>query len=191
MPMRKAQPSAGNPGSPAKGEPVYLAVGMLRRPHGVRGELLMELHTDFPERLRPGLGVFVGESQQPMVLDRVRGHKDGLLVGFAGVDTPEAAGLYRNTYVYVPAKDRPRLPDGVYYHHEILGLSVFDDTGRALGVLTEILVTGANDVFVVTRPGGDELLIPSIPETVLEISPETRQIRVHLLPGLEGGADEA
>lgn len=190
MPMRKAQPGAGNPGSPAKGEPVYLAVGMLRRPHGVRGELLMEVHTDFPERLKPGLEIFVGEARQPMTLDRVRGHKDGLLVGFAGIETPEAAGLYRNTHVYVTAKDRPRLPDGVYYHHEILGLRVLDDTGRELGVLTEILVTGANDVFVVTRPGGDELLIPSIPETVLEISPEARQIRVHLLPGLEGGADE-
>lgn len=191
MPMRKAQSSAGNPGSPAKGEPVYLVVGMLRRPHGVRGELLMEVHTDFPERLKPGLVVFVGEAHQPLTLDRVRGHKDGLLVGFAGIATPEDAGMYRNTYVYVTAKDRPRLPDGMYYHHEILGLNVVDDTGRELGVLTEILVTGANDVFVVTRPGGDELLIPSIPETLLEISPEARQIRVRLLPGLEGGADEA
>ncbi len=186
-----APKSATQPGSPAKGEPVYLAVGLLRRPHGVRGELLMDVLTDFPERLRPGTWLLVGEQHTKMKLDRVRGHKDGLLVGFSGVDTPEAAGLYRNTVVFVTARDRPALPDGAYYHHQLLGLNVVEQDGRNLGVLAEILETGANDVFVIAKPGGGELLVPVIPDVIIEISPQKQSICVRLLPGLEGDTETA
>lgn len=189
MPTRKAQSNAQNPGSPESGEPVYLVVGMLRRPHGVRGEMLMEIHTDFPERLKPGVRVFVGELHHEMRLNRVRGHKDGLIIGFEGIQTPEAAGIYRTTYVYVSAKDRPPLPEGEYYHHQLLGLNVYEENGRLLGKLTEILETGANDVFVVTRStDASELLIPVIPDTLVEISPDQGRICVRLLPGLESDA---
>lgn len=178
--------SATHPGSPAKGEPVYLAVGLLRRPHGVRGEILMEVLTDFPERLQPGMWLLVGEQHTKMKLNRARGHKDGLLVGFDGVDTPEDAGRYRNTLVFVNASDSPALPEGAFYHHQLLGLKVVEQDGRDLGVLTEILYTGANDVFVIAKPNGGELLVPVIPEVLLEISLEKQSICVRLLPGLEG-----
>src|SRR5215510_6588645 len=130
-------------GSPA-GEPLYLSVGFLRRPHGVKGEMIMDLHTDFPERMKKGRKLFVGEEYKPMTLAGVRPHQSGMLVKFKDIDSPEEAGLYRNQWVYVKAKDVP-LPEGQHYKHELLGLKVLNEDNRPLGELVEILETGAND----------------------------------------------
>lgn len=170
-------------GSPT-GEPDYLAVGFLRRPHGVAGEMLMDLHTDFPERLKPGRKLFLGEEHLPVTLSRIRELGNGWLVKLKGIDTPEAAGQYRNTWLSVKTKDVPALPEGQYYQHQLLGLRVMDDEGRTLGSLAEILETGANDVYVVKREDGSELLLPAIPSVILELKPEDGFIRVHLLDGL-------
>ena len=179
------------PGSPAKGEPVYLAVGLLRRPHGLRGDLLLEVYTDFPERLRPGTKIYVGDDHQPLKITRRRPHNDGLLLGFEGISTPTEAGKYRATLAYVPAEDRPALPDGEYYHHQIIGLTVLADTGQELGVLTEIIETGANDVYVVKPAEGREILLPALKDVILDVDLAAKTMRVHLLPGLldEGGED--
>lgn len=167
-------------GSPLEGGPAFIAVGRLRRPHGVRGEIMMEVLTDFPERLRSGKRVFVGEEHQPMTIARVRPHQNILLVSFRGIDTPEAVAAFRNQYVYVHKSDLPKLPEGEYYHHELLGLSLVDESGRPLGVLEEILETGANDVYLARTPEGKELLIPAIPDVILDINLPARQIRIRL-----------
>src|SRR5689334_6929430 len=87
-------------GSPSSGEPEYLVVGSLRRPHGVRGEMVMQVLTDFPERLQPGTKVYVGDSHRSLALAGARFHNEGLLVRFEGIDSPEEAGRYRNQPVY-------------------------------------------------------------------------------------------
>jgi 16S rRNA processing protein RimM len=183
MASKKVQATA-EAGSPMVGEPEYLVVGFLRRPHGVKGEILMDVHTDFPERLKTGITVFVGESYQPMVIASLRYHASGLLVRFRGIKSPEEAGLYRNTWVYVPVANRPELPEGEYYHHQLIGLNVVTDEGRDLGVLVDILETGANDVYVIRAVDGNEVLLPAIPPVVLEIKLADRQMCVHLLDGL-------
>ncbi|HUH96142.1 MAG TPA: ribosome maturation factor RimM [Anaerolineales bacterium] len=171
-------------GSPANGEPVYLMVGYLRRAHGVHGELVMEVHTDFPERLKPQTGVFVGMHHQPMTIAAVRKHREGLLIKLNGLDTPEDAARYRNQLVYVTAADRPPLPKGRFYYHELIGFDVVNEQENLIGELTEIMQTGANEVYVVKRPDASEVLLPVIPSVVLDIDAERRLIRVHLLPGL-------
>lgn len=176
--------AAAETGSPPVGEPEYLVIGFLRRPHGVKGEILMDIHTDFPERLRPGVTLFVGEEHLPMQLAGCRPHQTGLLVRFRGLETPEQAGQYRNTWVYVRTADRPPLPKGEYYHHQLLGLNVVADDDRPLGVLVDILETGANDVYVVRDADGRETLLPAIPAVILDIRPVDRFMRVHLLDGL-------
>jgi len=85
---------------------------------------------------------------------------------------------------FVSAEDRPPLPEGEYYHHQIIGLNVFDETGTSLGVVSEILETGANDVYVVAAAGGREILIPALKDVLLEINLEQKRMKVHLLPGL-------
>jgi 16S rRNA processing protein RimM len=180
MPGKVERPA----GSPSAGEPAFLAVGLVRRPHGVSGEALVEIYTDFPERLRPRKVVYVGEKHIPLTIRLSRPHNAGLLLAFDGITTPEQVGIYRNQVLYVTRADRPTLPDGEYYHDELLGFSVEDEGKKSLGILTEIMQTGANDVFVVTDQEGRELLLPAIADVLLDIDLARQKIKVHLLPGL-------
>ncbi len=189
-PNPKAPAKTGSPGSPSTGEPVYLAVGSLRRSHGIRGDFLLDITTDFPERLKPGIQVYVGEKKQALKITRRRPHTEGLILGFEGISNPEQAAKYRAQTIYVLADNRPPLPEGEYYHHQIIGLNVVDEAGAALGVITEIIETGANDVYVVKGADEREILLPALKEVLLDINLDTKTMRVHLLPGLvEGGED--
>ncbi len=176
-------PSA--PGSP-QGEPLFLAVGKLRRPHGVRGEILLEVLTDFPERFQAGAVVYVGPRRVPLTLRSVRAFRDDLLlVAFEGYADRDAVGVLRNQLVLVPAEEAPPLAEDEVYYHQLLGLQVVTDQGRPLGRLVEILETGANEVYIV-RPeeGGPEILLPAIDEVVLKVDLEQGVMVVHLLEGL-------
>jgi 16S rRNA processing protein RimM len=171
------------PGSP-DGEPVYLVVGFLRRAHGVQGEMIMDLHTDFPERFRSGRKLFVGEEHKAMTVENVRSHAKGLLIKFKGIETPEETARFRNQWVYIKATDAPPLPEGQIYQHELFGFQVLDENETLLGELVEIIETGANDVYVVRNEAGKEILLPAIPSVILELDPIRRFMRVHLLEGL-------
>jgi 16S rRNA processing protein RimM len=171
------------PGSP-DGEPVYLVVGFIRRPHGVQGEVIMDLHTDFPERLRSGRKLLVGEAHKPVTLAGARSHAKGMLVKFKGFETPEDVAPFRNQWVYVKASEVPELPGGQIYQHELFGFKVVDDNDHLLGELVEIIETGANNVYVVKDGAGKEILLPAIPSVILEVDPASRFMRVHLLEGL-------
>lgn len=185
--MSRRQASISKPahtGSLKPDEPDFLAIGKLRRPHGVHGEIIMEIFTDFPERLHRGSLLYVGESRQEIRLNSIRPNNTTLLVSLEGYTTPETVGIFRNQIVFVPVADRPPLPEGEFYHHQIIGLRVVSDEGQALGVVSEILETGANDVCVVRPLIGSEILLPLIDPVVLQIDLEKREMLVHLLPGL-------
>lgn len=175
-------------GSSQARKPVYLAVGRLRRPHGVKGEIIMDVLTDFPERLQVGGLLYAGEAYQPLRIRSIRPHDKVLLMAFEGMHTPEIVGELRNQILYVSAADRPPLPAGEYYHHQLIGLRVIDEVGNSLGLITGILETGgANDVYLVAGQDDRELLLPDIEEVVLSINLEAGEMRVHLLPGLLPG----
>jgi len=172
-------------GSPGKSEPEFLVVGKLRRPHGLRGEILLEILTDFPERLIANVEVYAGNEHQPLCIRSTRQHKQALLITFDGYDDRESVGELRNKFVHVRTDDRPPLPDGEYYFHELTGLKVVTDKGEYLGVLTNILETGANDVYIVHPPNeGKEILLPAIDPVILDIDLDQGQILVHILSGL-------
>ncbi|HSO27175.1 MAG TPA: ribosome maturation factor RimM [Anaerolineales bacterium] len=162
----------------------FLAVGKLGRTHGVTGEIRLIVITDFPERLKRGRQVFVGEDHQPLTIKARREHNSALLLKFEGYDSVDTASDLTNLYVYVRAEGLPRLPAGEYYHHEMVGLDVFTDEGERLGVLSQVLVTGANDVYVVLPEGRREILLPATEEVILDIDLEQNRMQVHLLPGL-------
>jgi 16S rRNA processing protein RimM len=170
-------------GSP-KGESIYLAIGFLRRPHGVSGEIIMDLHTDFPDRIKSGRKIYIGEKYEAATFASARVHGNGMLVKLRGFDTPETAGRFRNQWVYVKAKEVPPLPEGQHYKYEMIDLDVVDDNGNPLGKVAEILETGANDVYVVRDEAGKEILLPAIPSVILKVDMGSRTIKVHLLDGL-------
>ncbi len=147
-------------------------------PHGIHGEILMDVLTDFPERLLPGKKVLVGEAHQSIEIVHLRRHDPELLISFEGIETREEAGEFRNQMVYVEADALPELPEGEFYHHELIGLRVEDEAGKKLGVLEQVLVTGANDVYVVRTEDEQELLLPAIHDVVLEIDPENGKMVV-------------
>jgi 16S rRNA processing protein RimM len=165
-------------------KPDYLAIGKLHRSHGIKGELVMEVFTDFPERLQKNVVVFIGEDHIPVRILSKRKHTEGLLIAFEGFETPEAVGDFRTKFVFVRADDRPKLPEGEYYHHELLGLDVVDENGHSIGNLIEFLETGANEVLVVKSNSGKELLIPGIPSVIDTIDLKNGKITVRLIPGL-------
>jgi 16S rRNA processing protein RimM len=165
-------------GSPMPGEPVFVIVGKLRRPHGVHGEILMDVQTDFPQRLRRKKTVYVGEKHLPLVIESVRTQDRALLLSFEGYEGCDAVGQLRNHFVYVKTSELPNLPEGEYYFHELVGLRVVNEQGVELGVLAEILETGANDVYVVRSAEGAETLLPVIDEVVRHVDLERGEICV-------------
>ena len=165
-------------GSPVSGEPVYLAIGRLRRSHGLRGEIILELMTDFPERITPGRTVYIGSKYQEYILKTVRPHGAYLLISFDPFSTPEAVSILRNQMVYTQSESLPPLPEGEYYFHELVGLQVLDENGQILGVLEEILETGANDIYLVRQPNDEELLLPVIEQVILKVDLERKVIVV-------------
>lgn len=169
-------------GSP-KGESIYLAIGFLRRPHGVMGEMIMDLHTDFPERIKTGRKVYLGDKHEAATLGSVRPHANHVLIKIRGCDTPESVGKYRNTWVYVKSTEVPALPEGQVYKYELVGLNVIDDSNNELGTVTEIIETGANDVYVVKKDD-KEILLPAIPDVILKVDMKKKMITVHLIDGL-------
>jgi 16S rRNA processing protein RimM len=168
----------GSTGSPAPGEPVFIALGFLRRTHGIYGELIMDVLTDFPERIRAGRLVYVGENHEEHKLGSVRPADKTLLVTLSGFKTPEDATRFRNSYVYARVEELPELPPGEYYHHQLVGLAVVNESGQPLGELVEVLQTGANDVYVVRTDSGGELLFPAIADVVLAVDLERQEMRV-------------
>ena len=169
-------------GSPP-GEPVFLAVGQLGKPHGVQGEITMRVLTDFPERLKAETTLFVGLDRKPMQIRHIRPAGTKILLTFDGIQNREQAGELRNQMVFIRTADTPPLPESEYYYHQLLGLCVESEDGQDLGRLEEILPTGANDVYLIRLPDGRELLLPVIEGILLDVDFHARLMRVHVLPG--------
>jgi len=163
----------------------YLAVGHIVGPHGIRGEVKVELLTDFPERFRPGAQLYLGpaEDARPVQVEAARPHKGMMLVKLAAVADRNAAELLRDQLLLIPEEQAMPLADNENYAHDLIGLAVETVTGEPLGQLTEILYTRANDVYVVTGPEG-ELLLPALRDVVLRVDLEAGRMVVAVPEGL-------
>jgi 16S rRNA processing protein RimM len=161
----------------------FLAVGRVLRPHGVRGELLLATLTDYPEHLSEQSVVYLGEPPQAHPLAGVRIHRSQLIIRLADCHDRAGADAYRDQIVQIEAQSAAPLPPGLYYHHQLIGLAVYTEAGEHLGELSEVLETGANDVYVVKGPQ-EELLLPVIAEVIRSVDLEARRLTVRLLEGL-------
>lgn len=176
------QPQRGLAGKSV--EPRFLVIGRIVKPHGVRGDVLVEVHTDEPDRFTWLDRVYVGrEDPVPVAIERVRFHKTFVLLKLAGYDDRESAKLLRAQWLQVPEEEGLPLEEGEYYLYQVVGATVYSDDGKLIGELTQVLETKANNVFVVKGPFG-EVLLPDTDEVVKEVDLDKGQITVHLLPGL-------
>jgi 16S rRNA processing protein RimM len=189
-------PSAGSGEAPSPSEPAFLAVGRISRPHGLRGELRVEIHTDYPERFATHKRLYLGPEECanlpadeqlaaciPYGLEAVRFHQGAVLIKLHGIDDRTAADAFRNQWVWIPIQDAVPLEDGECYLFQMLGLAMITVDGEELGRVVEIIDTTAKPVYIVQGPQG-EILVPDIEEVVLGVDLEARQITVRLLDGM-------
>jgi len=168
--------------------PSYLAIGRIIAPHGIRGEVKVEVLTDFPERFKPGSRALLGAGSEdpearPVKIVAARPHKGGLLVKLDIVPDRNAAELVRDRYLLIPETEAMPLGDHENYLHDLVGLQVETTDGQLLGELKEVLFTKANDVYVVRGPDG-EVLLPAIRNVVLRVDLPARRMIVALPEGL-------
>ena len=179
---RSTQPEGGSAAESA--EPRFLAVGRVLKPHGVNGEVRVELMTDRPERFGWLESIFVGENNPRRVgVISARRHGNFVLLKLDGYPTRTEAELLRNELLQVPEDEAIPLEEGEYFLHQLLGLEVVTESGRSLGRLTDVLETGANNVFIIDGPSG-ELLVPDIPDVVREVDVAGGRVVIRPLPGL-------
>ena len=159
-----------------------IAVGRIRGGWGLRGDLRVELLTDLPSRFAPGSVVYLDD--RPVCVERSRASKNGLLVKLDIANDRTAAESLRGRVLTIPQRDIKPLPDGSYYHFQIVDMGVWSDQGEFLGTVKEILSTGSNDVYVVQEEGRRELLIPALADVVVSVDLGENRMTVRLPEGL-------
>ncbi|MFI6337256.1 ribosome maturation factor RimM [Streptomyces sp. NPDC050535] len=166
---------------------MQLVVARVGRAHGIKGEVTVEVRTDEPElRLGPG-AVLLTEpvSAGPLTIETGRVHSGRLLLRFEGVRDRTAAEALRNTLLIaeIDPDDKPEDPDE-YYDHQLMDLDVVTVDGTEIGRITEISHLPSQDLFVVERPDGTEVLIPFVEAIVTEIDLDEQRAVIDPPPGL-------
>ncbi|MEV3993389.1 ribosome maturation factor RimM [Streptomyces sp. NPDC049837] len=166
---------------------MQLVVARIGRAHGIKGEVTVEVRTDEPElRLAPGAVLATDPaSTGPLTIETGRVHSGRLLLRFEGVRDRNAAEALRNTLLIadVDPDERPEEPDE-YYDHQLMDLDVVLADGTEVGRITEISHLPSQDLFVVERPDGSEVMIPFVEEIVTDIDLDEQKAIITPPPGL-------
>jgi 16S rRNA processing protein RimM len=157
-------------------------VGRVLRAWGIRGDLKIAPFTDRPEDFLLYQSVLVGPQRQRYDVKGFRPYQGNWLLHLIGVESRSDAEALHGQEILIETAQRPR-QEGEFYAREVIGLKVRSIAGEELGEVVEILVTGANDVYVVKGPRG-EILLPARVEVIKGIDVETGVMTVELLPGL-------
>ena len=163
--------------------PESLIVGRILAPWGIRGEVKVEVLTDFPERFAPQKVVHL--NARPLEIESCRPHKQHLVVKLATIDSVEDAERLRGQVITIPSSELYPLLQGQYYTFQIIGLDVLTTEGQYLGQVTDIMATASNDVYIVESERG-EILIPAIEDVVKSIDLQKGKIIIEAIEGLLG-----
>jgi 16S rRNA processing protein RimM len=164
--------------------PQWIAVGRITRTHGVKGEVAVLPLSQVNSRFDTGSTVFLDESEEhPLTVVTSRPHRQRLLVAFRGIGDRTSADSLRGRYLFVRASTSPRLPEGEYWSHDLVGCEVLTEDGRRIGRIREIMHTQANDVWATDGDEG-EVLIPALKDVVSEVDVPGRRVVVREVPGL-------
>jgi 16S rRNA processing protein RimM len=164
-------------------------VGKIVNTHGIKGEVKVLLQTDFPEvRFQKGSKLLLVDAalkkELSVVVESGRPQRNVYIVKFSGLNDINEAETLKGWLIKVNAEDLLELEEDEYYYHEILGCRVLTEEGQELGLITEILTPGANDVWVVTPPQGKGILIPVIDDVLLHVDVAEKVVTIRLMEGL-------
>lgn len=156
-----------------------LECGKIVNTHGIRGEVKIQPWADSPEVLCALPALYIDGA--PVALRSARVHKGNVIALLEGVSDVDQAMLLKNKVVWLN-RDDLRLPEGTFFLADLIGLRVVDEEGQELGILNEVLSPSRQQVYVVQ--GEREILIPAVPEFILETNVPGGYIRVHLIEGM-------
>ena len=162
-----------------------LRVGVIASTHGIRGEVKVFPTTDDAKRFEKLKEVLLdtGKELKTMEIQQVRFFKNMVIVKFKGYDTINDIEIYKGKDLLVTREHAVELGPDENFIVDLIGLSVETDEGELLGELTDVLITGANDVYEVTRTDGKKVLLPAIKDCVLDVDLEAGRVLVHVLEG--------
>ena len=157
-------------------------VGRVVAPRGLGGEVQVEASSDSPGRFSAG-GILYLNGQPHEIQRSFKLPRDRVALKLEGIDERSQAESLRDSLLMVPEAMVPPLPEGEYYHYQIIDMGVYTREGEYLGQITQIVSTGSNDVYVVSH-AGQELLIPALEDVIAEVDVERRRMTVDLPEGL-------
>ena len=162
-------------------------VGRVARAHGNKGQVIVDPETDFPDaRYKPGQVVFTRRlgSIEPLTVAAVRFHRGRPIVAFEGVDTMDAAEALAGAELRIEAESLQPLPEGAYYHHDLIGCTVETAEGVRVGTVEGVEGAGGGSRLVVRGRRGNEILIPLADEICVSVQVRGRKIVVRPVDGL-------
>lgn len=163
----------------------WATIGVIVAPFGVHGEMKVRLLTDIPDRFAELDAVHIGPEHTRYPIKSVRPYKGEMVVlKLDGIDDANTVETLRNLDLQIPDSKLATLPPDSYYQHDILGLHVITMDGQNLGHITDIIVTGSNDVYSIKAPDGKQVLIPAIKDVIKQIDLLRRTMYIDPLPGL-------
>jgi 16S rRNA processing protein RimM len=163
----------------------YLEIGQIVNTFGIKGMVKIRPFTDDIRRFDKLKKVYIKKNNvKEYEIEEVKYHKDMVLIKFKGIENLEQANLLRNYYLLINRDEEEPLEEGRYYIVDMLGIEVYTDEGKKLGILDDIFNTGSNDVYVIKDELGKQILLPAIKEVIKQVNIENKKMIVHLIPGL-------
>lgn len=161
-------------------------IGSIATTHGVHGEVKVYPTTDDPGRYKKIKEVILdnGKEQKTAHIEQTKFFKQMVIVKFREYNTMDEAEKLRGYELYVTREHAVPLEKNEYYIADLIDMQVITDEGAALGVIEDVLQTGANDVYVVQQPSGKEILLPAIRDCILSVDVPEKKMTVHILEGL-------
>jgi 16S rRNA processing protein RimM len=172
-------------GDPSKTLAMKVSVALIKKPRGFRGELAVVPYKANTESLRPGLRVTLqkGDRAQDFVIDEVEGFGGRIAVKLAGIESQEAALAWRDGELMVEMADLAHPGEDEYYHFQLEGSEVFEESGAFVGIVTAVDFFSANDVLVVKAENG-EVLLPFIKSVIVSVDIRAKRITIRKIEGL-------
>lgn len=169
-------------GQPVEDVP-FVAVGRITRAHGIRGEVAVLPLSQVESRFEPGSKLVLEGLDRTLTVTESKPHRHGLLLRFDEIPDRDQAEALHGRYLFVPASEVPRLPEGEFWPHQLLGCEIVTEGGRSLGSIREIVRTPANDVWVAEGADG-EALVPALKDVVAKVDIDARRVVVREIAGL-------
>ena len=163
-----------------------LRVGVVTKPHGLKGEVKVYPTTSDPKRFKDLDVVYlvVKEKEVPLHVESVKYFKNQVIVKFKEYSRIEEVEEYRNCDMMVTREDAIELKEGEYFLYDVIGYAIEDEDKKALGTVKDVFETGANPVFVVELNDGKDVLFPVIDECILQVDTEKELVTAHVMEGL-------